>query len=194
VRLPGGLLRAVAAFALAAGFGGCALLPAPSDESGVAEPFELQGRVAVRTTQRSLSGSLRWQHEPRRDDVWLSNPLGQALAHIARDDSGAWLTTAEQKVHRARSFEALTREGLGWALPLADLSYYVLGKVPPALDPANVERGAEGRLARVRHGAWEVAFVEFRLDANVPHPSRLVLSDGAVEIRLVIDRLDAAGG
>jgi outer membrane lipoprotein LolB len=161
-----------------------------ASESGIAESFEAQGRVYVRHGTRAFSGSLRWQHAADSDEVWLGGPLGQTAAHIVRDGTGAILTTADQQEYRSSSIEALTREGLGWSLPLADLSYYVLGKVPEDA-AASAERDASGRIVRATRGGWSVRWVALEGGEGASlRPGRIELSKDAVDIRFVVDRLE----
>ncbi|MCC6533254.1 MAG: outer membrane lipoprotein LolB [Burkholderiales bacterium] len=167
---------------------GCAQLPFGGvREQGSADAFELQGRVYVRYGPSAFSGSLRWRHDTLTDEVWLGGPLGQTGAHILRDATGATLTTPGQQTYQSTSIEALTRKGLGWALPLGDLSYYVLGKVPPDTE-GTAERDAQGRLAGVRRDGWNVRWVAPE-DAKAS-AKRVDLAKEDVEIRLVIDRLE----
>jgi outer membrane lipoprotein LolB len=169
---------------------GCAQLPwMDAGDRGIAEAFEAQGRVYVRYGPKAFSGSLRWSHTVERDEVWLGGPLGQTAAHIVRDDAGAILTTADQQEYRATSIEALTREGLGWSLPLADLSYYLLGKVPEDAT-AGAERDASGRIVRATRDGWSVRWVALGDQAPAQRPGRIELNKADVEIRFVVDRLD----
>lgn len=180
--------RIALAAAMVALLGGCAQLPFfGTAQSGNPEAFEAQGRMYVRYGTRAFSGSLRWLHASHVDEVWLGGPLGQTAAHIVRDSGGAVLTTADQQVYRSTSIEALTREGLGWSLPLADLSYYVMGKVPAE---ASAERDAGGRLLRTRHNGWSVSWVSLAQGAASDKPGRIELTRDDVEIRFVVDRLD----
>lgn len=176
------LIAAAATLAL----GGCAQLPflARGDAPGNPQAFEMQGRVYVRFGSKAFSGTLRWQHALERDEVWLGGPLGQTGAHILRDSGGATLTTADQQVYRATSIESLTREGLGWSLPLADLSYYVLGASPPGASPSASPGGTVAR------DGWTARMTRREGVAADAPPARLDLSRDDVEIRLVIDRLD----
>jgi outer membrane lipoprotein LolB len=189
LRRPAGIGVVLALFL---GLSGCAQLPwMAAGDSGIAEVFEAQGRVYVRYGPRAFSGSLRWRHAPERDEVWLGGPFGQTGAHIARDATGAILTTADQQEYRAGSIEALTREGLGWSLPLADLSYYVLGKVPQDA-AASAERDADGRIVRATRDGWSVRWVALGGEGSAPRPGRIELSKEELEIRFVVDRLDRA--
>lgn len=176
---------------LALFLGGCSSLPwlSGTDESGIDRAFELMGRVSVRHQERVLTGTLRWQHAVLRDEVWLSSPLGDTFAHIVREPTGAALTTANQQVYRSRSVAALTREGLGWSFPLADLGYYVSGEIPPGAASGQVERAGDGRPTRIVANGWEVELLP--QPGEVPgRPHRLRLRSAEVDIRLVVDRFE----
>lgn len=179
---------------MVAGCAGLGILEREKLPAGSAEPFELQGRVYVRFGARAFSGSMRWRHALEVEELWLSGPLGQTAAYIVRDALGATLTTADQQTYRSMSMDALMRDGLGWALPLADLSYYVLGQIPPGVAEATVERDADRRLAHVVRDGWEVTLIPGRRSNSVHHPTRLRMRKDEIEIRLVIDRLEPITG
>jgi outer membrane lipoprotein LolB len=182
--------REVSLVAMLSVAAGCAQLPflGPDPEQGSPRVFEVIGRVYVRFDARAFSGSLRWRHDTRGDEVWLSGPLGQTGAYIVRNSTGASLTTADQRTYHSASIDSLTRDGLGWSLPLADLSYYVVGEVPP--DPSVVvERDAAGHPMRLQRDGWTVrwgARSAAGIGAGLP---RLNLRKGDVEIRLVVDQM-----
>ena len=172
---------------------GCAGLQQIGREEayGSTEPFEMQGRVYARFSDRAFSGSIRWRHTPGADELWLGGPLGQTGAHIVRDASGATLTNANQQIYRSMNLEASMRDAMGWALPLADLSHYVLGQTPPAVADANVKRNSEHRLLGVSHNGWEVEFTPTEQPNAGSRPARLRLLKESIEVRIVIDQLDA---
>ena len=111
-----------------AALAGCAttrpaqILPA-SNESIVA--FSLNGRVAVKLDDRGYTASLRWRHSATRDSLRLLSPIGSVVGEIEADSNGATLTTGDKKVYRSSDAQTLTREVLGWDLPLAGLRYWV---------------------------------------------------------------------
>ena len=112
--------RVFAALAAAAALAGCAALPPPGPRAAA---FDLLGRVAVSFDGRAFSSSVRWHHLPERDEIWLLTPVGQALAHIEADATGALLTAADGQQHRAGDVASLTRRAFGWELPLEQLSW-----------------------------------------------------------------------
>jgi outer membrane lipoprotein LolB len=177
-------MRAFAAASLlAALLAGCATVAlAPRDP----QPFDLLGRVLVTYSNGALTANLRWEHGAEQDQIWLMTPTGQTLAYIVDSALGATLTRTDQKQYRASSVEALTRQALGWSLPLSLLQYWVRGQPAPGA-PASVERGPDGRLLTLTQNGWRVAFTYYPEGEMSGRVRRLDLSDGANEIRLVID-------
>lgn len=148
--------------------------------------FELAGRVAVRYQEKGFSSSLRWKQAAGRDEIWLTAPLGQTIAYLQADADGATITGADQRQYRAASIESLTKSAFGWRFPVDGMRYWVFGEAAPATPPGAVERDAAGRIARLKHDDWQVAF---NYAADAKRPSRLDIAGNDAEIRLVIDDL-----
>lgn len=181
-------LRTWCALGVAVAVAACATLAPDSRIPPVASPaFDLSGRVLASYDGRAFSSGVRWQHAPGRDEIWLLSPVGQTLAYIVSEPDGATLTAADQKQYRAASVERLTRQALGWELPLALLQHWVLGQPAPSSAPDAVGRDADERLAGLTQDGWRIAFVNYPRAEHGGLPRRLDLSSGAYEIRLVID-------
>jgi outer membrane lipoprotein LolB len=175
----------------------CAELPAPPEAPASSTrfvsveaigAFRLTGRIAVKHEGQGFSGTLRWEHDARRDEVLLQSPLGQGVARIVRDAGGVTLTDADDKVYRAATAEALTREVLGWQLPLDGLEHWVLGRAAPE-SAARLIAGDDGRLARLIQDGWQVDFERYQAVQGAMLPGRLEAAYGNdMTVRLVIDR------
>ena len=168
---------------------GCATLAPDAGGPGErsATPFDLSGRVLVTYDGRAFSSGLRWQHGPGRDEIWLLTPIGQTLAHIVNEADGATLTAADQRQYRAASADSLTRQALGWELPLARLQYWVRGEIAPGSTPGTIERDGNQRLIRLEQHGWRIVFANYPPEEHEGLPRRLDLARDAHEIRLVID-------
>lgn len=173
-----------AAAMVAALLAGCAAVTlAPRDS----QPFDLLGRMLVTYSGGALTANLRWVHGATEDQIWLMTPTGQTLAYIVDSPQGATLTRADQREYRASSVEALTRQALGWSLPLSPLQYWVRGRPAPGAAPNAVERGVDDRLLAFTQNGWHVAITYYSEGEMSGRVRRLDLNDGANEIRLVID-------
>jgi outer membrane lipoprotein LolB len=168
----------------------CATSPFDRAPATPAGPFDLSARVAVRYDGQAFSSGLRWRHAAGRDEIWLVSPAGQALAHLVDDGDGALLTSADKRQHRAASVEALTRQALGWELPVAHLKHWLRGTPVPGITAQALERDTAQRIVRLEQAGWRIVLgyapPQDGKDGN-ELPRRLDLSRGAHEIRLVID-------
>ena len=176
---------------LAASLAACALV-GPQPPAGSDAPFDLVGRVAVSFDGRAFSSNVRWQHAAGREELWLLTPLGQTVVHIVSDSDGATLTAADQKQYRAANVESLTRQALGWELPLSRLTWWVRGEPVPGSASAGTDRDARGRLAALEQDGWRIAYTNYPPGEHGGLPRRLDLKSSGQEIRLLIDTWRAA--
>jgi outer membrane lipoprotein LolB len=179
-----GIVALAAAFTVAA----CATLVPDGGPPRAPQPFDLSGRVLVSYEGRAFSSNLRWQHLAERDEIWLLTPLGQAVGHIVSDADGATFTGADHKQYRAAGVEGLTRQALGWELPLTRLQYWIRGEVAPDSTAQGVERDDAGRLTGLAQNEWQISIARYPSDEHEGLPRRLELRRGGDQtIRLVID-------
>jgi outer membrane lipoprotein LolB len=164
----------------------CAAL-SPREPIQRAPAFDLVGRVAVASDGRAFSSGVRWQHTAVDDEIWLMTPLGQTIAHITANSSGATLTRADQQRVEGADVESLTRHGLGWELPLARLAWWVRGEIVPGGVIGEVTRDEEGRLARLVQDDWRITFTHRPAGEPGHLPQRLELTRENSQIRLLID-------
>ncbi len=154
--------------------------------------FSLEGRFSLQYEDKNASGRLNWRHVGMNDDVLLSSPFGQGLAEIVSTPQGARLTLSNGKVYEAVDAETLTRQVLGFPLPLTQLTDWVRGRARSG----TIERDDYGRLTRLHHDAWQIEYVYENAEAQSP-PMRLVAKrTNGIELRLRIDewRSLASGG
>lgn len=176
---------------------GCATAPGVPAERVVAAlspdrvRFELTGRIGVQNGDEGMSGLLRWLHAPEADELWFSSPLGSSLALLTRDDSGVELASGNAPPRRAADAETLTREALGWDLPLSGLEYWILAQPAPGSRPQRIERDpASGRLALLMQDGWRIEFLRYLDTERGALPGLIYLEYGSLQIRLAVDHWD----
>jgi outer membrane lipoprotein LolB len=178
-----GRLIAVLLLALTAG---CATTP-PTVPADVMAPWSaawtLQGRIGVQAGEQSLSGNIRWRHRADADEVLMTSPLGQGVARIVRDAEGVVLELPNQPARHAADAESLTREALGYALPVAGLAWWVQGRPNPG-SAFEASHAPGGRLARLKQDGWVISYLQYAADAR---PRKLLVAREGLEIRLVAD-------
>lgn len=170
---------------------GCASLPATVTERstpGLDRPFTIDGRLSARRGSDGVAGSFSWLHEPDRDSIDLASPLGQTIARLDGDRSGVRLALPDGSVKTASDWPTLTERGLGVAIPVEGLAWWIQG-VPRAGTSARVERDAEGRPSTLRQDGWDVHYRY--ADDGARRPARVALAypdSPPIDLTIVIDR------
>lgn len=176
--------RAFAAWWPAILLAACVSVPAPPAEPPVAPAIRwtFEGRIGIQSEAQSLSGHLRWQHRPDSDVLLLTTPLGQGVARIERTPAGVTLELPNQPTRSAPDAETLTRDALGYALPVAGLVWWVQATPDPAR-PSEAVRNAAGQLERLKQDGWTIDYRQYAEN----RPRKLTLVREGLEIRLVAD-------
>ena len=112
---------------------GCAALPPSPGSLAVArrdaiDDFSLEARFSLRHEDQNYSGRLSWRHSGGDDELLLASPFGQGIAQLTSDPRGARLTMSDGQVYAAEDGAALTRQVLGYPLPVAQLADWVRGR------------------------------------------------------------------
>ena len=189
----GAALRAVACALAAALFAGCAAIepvaPAPAAPVvPVADAaFAIDGRLSARRGPDAVAAGFSWRHDPARDALVVTSPLGQTLAELAGDtaEGRVRLVLADGRGDAARDWAVLTERALGFPLPVGALSSWVRG-TPHGASAYTVEADRAGRAIVLRQDGWEVVYDYPAADDH--RPSRLRLTDAETEVRIVIER------
>jgi len=180
------------AVAVAALFGGCAPV-ALERTSGLGTPpapqasFDIAGRLSARHGDDALPANFRWRHASGRDELELASPLGQMVALLSCEASNVRLQTADGRVSTASDWSALTAQGLGWALPVDGLAFWIQGAPRPG-SAFSTEAGDDGRVALLRQDGWTIVYQAYTQAAAADwRPTRMTLSYPDVELRIAVD-------
>lgn len=150
------------------------------------ERFFLEGRISVRAPAQAFSARTTWRHEAGRDEIMLNSPLGQGIARLTGDASGARLETADRGTFMGATVEALSEDFFGLSLPLADMPRWVIGRSGSA--PEWVHRDDRQRLLGLVERGWRIDYAEYESESADALPRRVFLQRGEIEVRLAIDR------
>lgn len=169
---------------------GCSTLPDASSAPvrpgrGPMQSFDIEGRIATRQEDRHLSGKLSWRHTPQRDELLLSNPLGQGMAELSRDSLGARLKLADRREFFAADWDSLAAQLFDLPLPLSSLSDWLLGDIPDGAQ--RISRDAQGRPRSMTLQGWRIDYPDYESEAPDALPVRIELHQGNIEVRLKID-------
>jgi len=198
--------RAASTLAMAGALGvlsvlaGCATTSAPRSTTAVApyrDTLDLAGRIAINYSrdgkQESLSGKFTWRQTAANTDVTLISPTGQTVAVINVTPTSATLKRSGEPTRTASDLDSLTRQTLGWTLPVSGLRDWLQGYAVAA-DGSRFSASPASDTVVTRDG-WKLDYVSWQDDsAAVPQPKRIDVTRIALgqqvddmSIRIVID-------
>lgn len=188
-------LRAFAAAVLALALAACATVgpaPPPVDRPVVAS-FDSAGRLSARHGSDGVAVHFTWTHAPASDVFDVATPLGQTVARLRGDASGIFVERPGEAPRQYPDWNALTRAVIGVALPVDGLVSWLQGAPAPGA-ASDIERDSAGRPLVLRQQGWEIVYA-YADDTPTARPARLVMrypAGEAIEVRIVIDRFEAA--
>lgn len=158
----------------------------PRPARGTIASYALEGRISVKQGDTARQAALVWQHSAERDELELSGPLGQKVARLARDASGARLETAARETISAADWRSLAERVLGVALPLDHLALWVTATIE-ADAGRKAERDPLLRPLRVWADGWQIDYLAYESAAPDALPTLIELQRGDIDVRLKID-------
>lgn len=177
---------------------GCATAPQEKAPAGVRPDstqltsYEFAGRIAVKQDEKGSSGNIRWIKNGNDTEITLVSPLGQIVAQIDSGLGGVTLTLADRRKFWAEDGETLTRQVLGYTVPVRGLNDWVLGLPANGVTAEQILR-SDGLLERLHQSGWAIQYIDYATTGGLELPRRIVLARGDLEIRLVIDQWTLGG-
>jgi len=162
-------VRLLPILALSAVLAGCATGSAHlsnPDAAAVAyrDTIDLSGRLAV-TYQKEgrpqgINGNFTWTQRPGQVDVALNSQLGQTVARITVTPQSATLTQSGHAPRTDKDIDGLTRQALGWSLPVAGLADWLQGYATDASGKRLAASPAHNTV--FTNDGWNLRFAEWQ--------------------------------
>jgi len=148
--------------------------------------YNLTGRVAVAANGQGFSASLRYAQQPQRSDLALDGPLGIGGLRVElKGDSLRILTSRGEQLDGVSARAELERR-LGFALPLAQLRWWLLGI--PAPGEAELEQDAtSGEIRGFVQNGWHVTVNSRAPDLGFALPRRLTAEREGARMKLLVE-------
>ena len=200
------MIRRLSLAILAAALAGCATTAthpgsAPSAAAPVAsvpyrETIELSGRLQV-TYQKdgqpgSMNGPVEWSQRPGQLDVVFLNPLKQIAATINVTPQQATFTEAGRAPRSAADLESLTKQTLGWSLPVSGLRDWLQGYATDASGQRVAASAANNSVFtqdgwRLRFVSWQNAKEGGQMPREIAAERSATAAADELAIRIILD-------
>jgi outer membrane lipoprotein LolB len=192
------LLGAVAALGLLAG---CKTVPpavvagpgadAPWPEQRAAleklDRYGLNGRVAVAANGQGFSAGLRYEQLPRGSNLALDGPLGIGGIRVVLDGQDVEVATSRGEKLDGEAARAELERRLGFALPLAELRWWLLGIPAPGEASLNQDDGS-GEIRGFTQSGWQVSIDTRAPGLGFALPRRLTAEREGTRLKLLVER------
>lgn len=146
--------------------------------------FSLEGRMAITRQGSSNTVRISWEHTTESDTVGFSGPLGNRLAELQRDATGARWLTSEGEVYEAGNANELVERLTRLSVPLESLSRWVLGQTG---EQAEVERDSNGRLLSALEDGWAIRVDRYESEAPDALPALVQVEGYGLRVKLAIE-------
>ena len=149
--------------------------------------YELDGRVAVAANDQGFSASMRYAQQPKRSDLALDGPLGIGGLRIGLEGVALKISTSRGDQLDGVAARAELERRLGFALPLAELRWWLLGI--PAPGEVQLEQDAgSGEIRGFSQNGWRVSINTRAPGLGFALPQRLTAEREGARLKLLVER------
>jgi outer membrane lipoprotein LolB len=146
------------------------------------QEMSLSGRVSVHQDEENFSGQFQWVSRNGEDDILLSDPLGQGVARIVRNERETTLQLPDGRSQSAPDADALTEKLLGFRLPLGGMTYWIVARPSPS-SPNQLVYNDQHQVERINQDGWKIDYLSYLGQ----RPRKVLITRQAMEIKLVVD-------
>lgn len=147
-----------------------------------------RGSIAIHTQQKGWNASFHWQQQSKNYNITLFGPLGTNRVQLSGSPQHVTLQTANKTVS-AYTPEALLQQELGWNIPVSDLVYWLRGTPGPDTR-SRQSYDMNNHLVHLTQQGWNIVYLRYIAVNGIDLPNRLLLSNGPLQIRVVISQWD----
>lgn len=148
--------------------------------------WQVQGRLALRLGDEGWTAGFDWQQQEQVWRIRLSGPFGQGVVELHGDRRGVWLQQAGRAPVFATDPESLLEQETGWRLPVSGLASWLRGLPAPG-ETGELQWDAQGRLAYLEQGGWQVDYRRYLQVGDYPLPDRLQMKRESMRVKFVLD-------
>lgn len=148
------------------------------------QSWSLSGRLAISGPNGNGSGTLDWQQDGGDFTFAVSAPVTGKTWTLSGDEGQARLVGLHAQAVEDDDAARLLQRELGWKVPVAELSSWVLGLRAPGA--AEMRFREDGLPLEIRQSGWKVEYRDYDESQVPPLPRRIFASQGEFGVRLAI--------
>jgi len=146
--------------------------------------WSLEGKIAVRQTNKSDTVALQWQQADENFDIFISGPLGAGATRIAGNPTRLTFYNGDKISTTTDDPNRLIEKHLGWELPLGNLPQWISGRS----NSNTVRFNADNTLAGFDEHGWHVEYQRYHTVERWLLPEKVVLKHEDMQVTIFIKR------
>jgi outer membrane lipoprotein LolB len=148
--------------------------------------YSLDGRVAVAANGQGFSASLRYAQVVARTELSLDGPLGIGGLRVEADGEHLEIATSRgERLDGAEARSELERR-LGFALPIEQLRWWMLGIPAPGESAVNATES--GEIRDFTQAGWRVSINARSPGLGFSLPQKLTAERDGARLKLLVER------
>lgn len=148
--------------------------------------WQAAGRVATAVDGESYSGRVDWTQRSCGMSLSFRGPFGVGGFQLEGDGQSMRLRTSAGDDLLLEHPEQDLYQLVGWAVPLDQMRYWILG-VPAPAPTFDVTLGEDGRPASIEQGGWRISFEGLREVDGLLLPRRVDATSGHAQLRFALE-------
>jgi len=160
---------------------GCATIQPVSQAQ--TQNWVLQGKIGVKTPEKSGSASLYWQQQGEIYHIRLFGPLGIGAVELNGNPNLVTYTDNQGKIYQANSAEILLKQNTGWQIPVNNLNYWIRALPAPHMGSEKMY-DAKHQLVSLQQQGWKIDYLRYQGQL----PSLIQLTRPEINLRIIINQ------
>jgi outer membrane lipoprotein LolB len=144
--------------------------------------WNLQGKIGIKTVQKTESASLYWQQQGEIYHIRLFGPLGIGAVEINGNPNQVIFIDNRGKSYQASSAEMLLKQNVGWEIPVDNLKFWIRALPAPFIPAQKIYDNQQLKFL-IQQG-WKIEYLDYQGQL----PRLIQLTRPTISLRMVIDR------
>jgi outer membrane lipoprotein LolB len=185
-------------FLLTSALTGCSVTPGEQYQSitvkdaAKAKAWELQGKIAVKSSNDKFSTNLYWFHLPKENQLTLTTVLGTTVLKLSAKPGFAKLEIDGKEFVDANAQDLLEAVS-SWSIPINSLPLWITGQVGPNDKVTSFD--TQGRIKTLSspsaEGDWQVSFLSWQQQSGALIPKQIKVERTGVQVKIQINQWQA---
>lgn len=151
--------------------------------------WQAQGALAIQTTKGTDSMQFDWQLQGQNNySLRFMGPVGTGYGTLKTTPGQSTYLAPKGKVYTDRNAQSLLTQVTGWQLPVDDLYYWARGLPAPATTASLQFDANHSHLSGLQQDGFTVTFERYSGVGSVDLPTKLVIQNDSVKIKIVVTR------